>query len=526
MNNKTLLLDCTLRDGGYINNWMFGRIAIGKIISGLIMAKIDIIELGFLKGDISDINCTLYQEMTDANRNIDGMAEEGPKFAVMIDMNEPPSFERIENYVGNNVSIVRVIFKKNKIELAKKYAEYLYMQGYDVYVQPVGIDQYTDIELLKLVEKFNNLSISAFYIVDSFGVLNRRDFLRAVYLIDNNLRDEISLGYHSHNNLQQAFGNAQALNELNLDRECIIDASIFGMGRGAGNLNEELFASYLNYSNNNNYNIEPLLEVIDRYINKIYEKNRWGYSVPLYLSALNHCHPNYALYYSSKYTLSEKSLNELFRMMKNEDKCSYSINTAERIYQEYMDVNVNDNDSIALLRNQLIKKDVLVIAPGNSINKYKDELIAMSQRGNVITISVNFVPQNVMTDYVFCSNERRYYELQKMDNIIITSNIRTECKEHLIVNYSSLCGIDNVYNDNATIMLMKLLVTIGIREVYVAGLDGYSASSKSNYSDNDMEFQKTVEEVERKNNAIRDGMERIERRIKCNFVTDTKVWSL
>ena len=82
------------------------------------------------------------------------------------------------------------------------------------------------------------------------------------------------LAYHAHNNLQQAFGNAEALVEMNLKRDLIIDACVFGMGRGAGNLNLELFAEYMNENYDTHYKIEPMLEIMDEYLNDIY-KNKF-----------------------------------------------------------------------------------------------------------------------------------------------------------------------------------------------------------------------------------------------------------
>ena len=81
----------------------------------------------------------------------------------------------------------------------------------------------------------------AFYLVDSFGTMKRKDMLRFFYMIEHNLREDIVIGFHSHNNLQLAYANAQTLVDLQTSRSLILDSSIMGMGRGAGNLNSELF---------------------------------------------------------------------------------------------------------------------------------------------------------------------------------------------------------------------------------------------------------------------------------------------
>ncbi len=98
-------------------------------------------------------------------------------------------------------------------------------------------------------------------------------------------------------------GNAEALVEMNLKRDICIDACVFGMGRGAGNLNLELFAEYMNENYDTEYRVEPMLEIMDEYLNDIYREKSWGYSLPLYLSASTGCHPNYAIYLEGRIPL-------------------------------------------------------------------------------------------------------------------------------------------------------------------------------------------------------------------------------
>ena len=106
---------------------------------------------------------------------------------------------------------------------------------------------YTDEEFLDLIRRVNELEPYAFYIVDSFGMMKRKDLTRLFYLVEHNLNENIKIGFHSHNNMQLAYSNAQSLVDLHSDRELIIDASVYGMGRGAGNLNTELFVQYMRW---------------------------------------------------------------------------------------------------------------------------------------------------------------------------------------------------------------------------------------------------------------------------------------
>ena len=150
-------------------------------------------------------------------------------------------------------------------------------------MQPMVSVSYSDEEFINLINRSNELNPYAFYIVDSFGVMKRKDLMRLYYLVDHNLSNDIFVGYHSHNNIQMAYSNAQALVDLKTKRQLIIDSSVFGMGRGAGNLNTELFIEYLNELNGNKYRIKPLLKIIDQVLNPIYRA----------ISGVIHCHIMY-----------------------------------------------------------------------------------------------------------------------------------------------------------------------------------------------------------------------------------------
>ena len=107
-------------------------------------------------------------------------------------------------------------------------------------------------------------------------MLKRTDVIRLCYIINHNLHPQILLAFPSHNNLQLSFSNAQAILEERLKRDIIIDVSVMGMGRGAGNLNTELMISYLNENYDAGYDLLPILKIIDENISKIFSKTPWG----------------------------------------------------------------------------------------------------------------------------------------------------------------------------------------------------------------------------------------------------------
>lgn len=514
------ILDCTLRDGGYINDWQFGEKAIKHIVKKLADAGIDIVEVGFIKGTEFNKDRTIFPSI----KHIENFVK--PKnsnvlYAGMIDLGNPISIEKLTPYNGESVDIIRIIFKKNKISEAFEYCKLVQKQGYKIFVQPVGIDNYDDSELVELIRKFNILNPDAFYIVDSFGLISKKEFSRLLYIADNNLEKHIALGYHSHNNMQQAYGNAQVMAEMNLNRDLIMDASVYGMGRGAGNLNTEIFATYLNQYYNRSYRVEPMLEIIDLYLQKIFMQNFWGYSMPLYLSALNNCHPNYAIYFSEKNTLNVKSMNEILRTMDLNLKSDFSNKNAEKIYSEYQQNFVDDNTVIEKLKREMMDRKVMILASGKSIDICKDKINKFIEKNNPIIISVNFETSKFDCDYLFCSNQKRFDRLNELVKIkrIVTSNIINSNSKDYVVNYASILNDIPGISDNSTLMVINLLIELGFKEVSIAGFDGYSLIPNSNYVDLDMMLVEKDETKLQRNEKIKNYVNSIKCIINIEFIT-------
>lgn len=335
MMSKIQVLDCTLRDGGYCNNCKFGFDNEKKIVHGLVEANIDIIECGFLMNTVEyDKDFTRFTSLDEVAKIIP-QNKEGKTFVMLTDYGKYCP-EDLPEYNGTSVDGLRVAFHKKDRVAALEECKAIKNKGYKVFVQAMVSLSYTDEEFLDLIRRVNELEPYAFYIVDSFGMMKRKDLIRLFYLVEHNLNENIKIGFHSHNNMQLAYSNAQSLMNLHSDRELIIDASVYGMGRGAGNLNTELFVQYLNDNADSNYDIKPLLSIIDEILNEFYQRNYWGYSLPNYLSAAHNAHPNYAGYLDDKKTLTVENMNEIFDMMDEDKKVSYDKNYIEELYLRYM----------------------------------------------------------------------------------------------------------------------------------------------------------------------------------------------
>ncbi len=486
--NNIHILDCTLRDGGYCNEWRFGFDNIRRIVNGLIEANVEIIECGFLTNKtISDPDVTKFNTL-ECIASIIPENREGKVFVAMMNygefnINDLPPFD------GSSIDGIRVAFhKKNRFE-ALKICEKIKEKGYLVFIQAMVSLSYTDEEFLDTIKKVNEFKPYAFYIVDSFGMMKGKDLTRLFYMVEHNLNPEIWIGFHSHNNMQLAFSNAQKLSTVQTSRNLIIDSSIYGMGRGAGNLNTELFVEYLNENDNKNYQLKPLLALIDEILNDFYQQSYWGYSLPNYISASHNAHPNYAGYLDDKKTLTFEDMNNIFDMMDDDKKISYDKAYIEELYVKYMTTGKVQEEHKAELKEKLRKKDVLLIAPGKSSIEEKDRIIALASKNNVIVISVNYAYSEYIPDYIFISNLRRFRELEDNDKskCIVTSNIPAE-DVYIQTKYRDLLNHEEAVSDNAGLMAIKFLANYGVRKVYLAGFDGYSHDVRENYGNSEMAF--------------------------------------
>ncbi len=328
------ILDCTLRDGGYINNWNFGIEKTRAIISLLVNSNIDFIETGFLSDETSSSSQTLYDSFEKLEKFIPDNADSS-RLTCMIAYGKF-NIRKVPDSSETKIKTLRLIFKKKQRAEALEYARKLIDKGYRLFINLTFIDQYQDGELLDLFEKINALSPFGMSIADSMGVLGQDDILKLYYLADNNISEKIALCFHSHNNLRMSFSNAKCLIQACKTRELIIDAAVFGMGRGAGNLCTELLIKYLNDNFDGKYNIVPVLKIAEDYLSPIFAHTPWGYSASYYLSAINRCHPDYAKFLKEKHLTSTELMDSLLKAIPDSKKAYYDEELIKKIYSEHI----------------------------------------------------------------------------------------------------------------------------------------------------------------------------------------------
>lgn len=316
------ILDCTLRDGGYINNFDFGLSTMKDIIRKIGDTGIDIIECGFLQSGQSNQNRSLFGSVADVRRVIGTKKHYGTMYVAMIQYGSI-SAEEIEPFDGTSIDGIRITFHESEVKDALILGHQLMEKNYKIFMQPVGTVTFSDEAILNLINEINYMKPYAFYLVDTLGTMYVKDLRHYFYLIDHNLDKSIKLGFHTHNNLQLSFSNAQELIHMDSSRSIILDSTILGMGRGAGNLSTELIIQYINENMEFTYDVLPVLQIMDDYISVFNKKYNWGYMPEYYLSASKKCHPNYASYLINTKTLMAKDINRILEKIAVEKRAIF-----------------------------------------------------------------------------------------------------------------------------------------------------------------------------------------------------------
>ena len=522
------LLDCTLRDGGYVNDWKFGRDNLISIYERLVDANVDIIEIGFLdERRPFDIDRSIIPG-TACVETIWGRLDRKQAMVVgMIDYGTC-SLQNIQTCEDSYLDGIRVIFKKHLMRQAMKFCGELKSLGYKVFSQLVSITSYDDDELMELVQLVNCVEPYAVSMVDTYGLLHPEDLLRYYEILEKNIKPEIKIGFHAHNNFQLAYANALTFIEKDTCHDIVVDGTLYGMGKSAGNAPLELLAMRLNEKYKKSYNIAPMLESIEESIMNFYAKSPWGYKMFFYLCAKNKCHPNYLTYFQEKKNLSISKLDRMMAEIEPEEKkLLYDKNVAEDLYQSFLEGEYSDYRERIRFTKEIAKKELLIIGPGKNIQLQKQKVQDFIKKQNPYIIAINYVPDGFDIDCIFVTNGKRYHDmilpLLEMSNkevkLLATSNV--ECRNGIfdfVINRAPLLEKHESIIDNSFLMLLKFLRSLDVERVKCAGFDGYS-DKEDNYCNPSMEYLFVKQEALHLNKHMKEAITEFRNTMDIQFIT-------
>lgn len=495
------ILDCTIRDGGYVNNWDFNKKLVRETYRALSKAGVDYIELGyhgsqkwFNKAQYGAFRLSSVEDIRFVCSNI-----AGAKVALMVDHGKF-DVEELAYYKDTPVRLIRIAVHKDAVEKAIRDVSEIRRMGFLVAINLMGFTLYTPKERKRMTQLFRDAPIDYAYVVDSNGSFfpnQIRDICGPLFGIKH-----IQWGFHAHNNLQMAFANTLRAMEAGAR---IIDSSVFGMGRGAGNLPTEIVLAYMHLLKPERYNAIPVLSLVDHYFTKLYSESPWGYNLPYMLSGIHDCHPSYP---KSLIDRKEHDIEDIWKILN-----AVKLNAPVGFKKELLDgilrkglfakkitssgatlkAKVGKQKKVAIsYRDRHKDADFLVLANGPSLKDNYKQLTAFISKYQPIILASNYLGGLFNPHYHAFSNKRRFIDyidtVDKSSRLLLSQLISPQMiqeytdRDHEIIYHENTDapfsihdGVISSHCRTVALLLLGVAIVMGARRIFVAGLDGYTS---------------------------------------------------
>ena len=302
------VVDCTLRDGGLVNDFFFTDEFVKQLYITNIKAGVDYMEMGYKASrelfDESKFGKWKFSDDEDIKAVV-GDNETELKLSVMADVGRCDYKNDIHKKSESPVDLIRVATYINTIPQAVDMIEDAADKGYETTVNIMAISQAQETDVAVALDMLGQTPVQCFYIVDSYGSIYPEQMTRIADLYLNAAEKYgKKVGIHAHNNQQLAFANTIEAVGCGVD---YLDATYSGMGRGAGNCYIE---SLIGFLHNPKYNLYPVIKFVEKYINPMREQGvKWGYDMQYLFTGLLNRHPKVAIDYTKS---GRKDLTELY----------------------------------------------------------------------------------------------------------------------------------------------------------------------------------------------------------------------
>ena len=284
------VMDCTVRDGGLMNNWQFSDDFVRAVYQACLQAGIDYMEIGYKSSESAfsrdEVGPWKFCDDKDLRRVV-GSNKTPLKLSAMADIGriEPEDIPPAKDSV---IDMLRVACYVHQVDKAIALAEICMEKGYEVCINLMAVSKVNEMDLDEALRDISKCKVPIVYIVDSFGSMYSENIQHLVQKYQKALPDK-TLGIHAHNNMQLAMSNTITAIIENCN---MLDATLLGMGRGAGNCPVEILIAFLK---NPKYRLLPLLDVIQNHIQPLQENIKWGYHVPYLITGALNEHPRSGL---------------------------------------------------------------------------------------------------------------------------------------------------------------------------------------------------------------------------------------
>lgn len=290
------VLDCTIRDGGLINNHQFSEQLVRAVYDTCVAAGIDYMEVGYKASPRLHERANFgpwkfcEEDVLDRVFADHDPKRTGLKLAVMADAGKCDWREQIVPFSDSKIDMVRVAFYAHQVSEAVEMIEHCHALGYETAANLMAVTNIDDLEIDTVLTAIRATPAQVMVIVDSFGHLYREQVDRLYRKYADAMEGAgKEIGMHAHNNIQLAFANTIEAIILGANR---VDATMGGLGRGAGNCPMELLLGFLR---NPKFRLRPIIQLLQDYIEPLRESVEWGPLVPYNITGQMNLHPRAAM---------------------------------------------------------------------------------------------------------------------------------------------------------------------------------------------------------------------------------------
>lgn len=486
------VIDCTLRDGGYYNQWQFDNVLVDKYLQAIAGSGVDIVEIGFrfLSKDTDLGNFAfstdqyLLQLSVPNNLQVAVMINAKDFVDLASDMEDAVASVFAPQH-HSPVEIVRIAARLDELDVCQQLASILSRLGYRVFLNLMQVDSVADKKLCSAIESIKHWSsVEVFYFADSFGSMSTKDVGRVVELIRSEWDQDI--GIHAHDNKGHALANTMSAIDAGAS---YVDATILGMGRGAGNAKMENLLVELTDRDLSQYQPDAIFPLALQEFSALQVQYKWGSSLYYYLSAVHGIHPTYIqeMLEDGRYDIGQ--ILSAINTLKTKVSSSYSL---ENLLQTLSTSSGHGHGSWSA-KNWAKNKEVLVIGSGPSSKQHLEKIIQYIDDKKPIVLCLNInrdIPQNLVDAYIACHETRIAIEFELYTDLSkpiilpvgrMPDEIQTFLSGVQVLDYglqleSQLSAHHNGCTLDKPLVLMYslcLLSASGATKVALTGVDGY-----------------------------------------------------
>lgn len=491
---KTNLLDCTLRDGGYYNNWQFSKTDIQNYINEVSKTGIKFVEIGFLflpidkkKGLTAHCDKRFFKNFKfPKNINFGIMINASDLINFSNNKDEREKMKILKDLKFTNIKFIRIACHFNEVFKIEKYLKVLKKnKNIDLFV---NIMQISEIET-KIIHKICNFSKKYFkclYIADSLGSLKKQHIK---FLINEFKKSwPYEMGIHAHDNQSLALKNTLFANKNGLNW---LDSTITGMGRGPGNTKtEELIQFFKDKDHSRNKAIKNLLKIFL----KLKRKYKWGTNEYYRLSGKYKIHPTYIQTMLSDQRYKKRDYMNAIKYLKNKSAKSFNPFTLLSAFDIFeFKKNLKFKNQNYKLKDKYFNQ-ALILRPGKSLRKIKYQLSNKIKKSKLLVICLNntkIISDKLIDIRAFCHpikilSNLNYFKNSNNNLLVpyscLSKNLQSSFNKHSLIDFGiqirNKTSIHKTYislkKPLALVYAVGFLISKNIKKIYLAGFDGYS----------------------------------------------------